>query len=489
MEIEKLQVKVRPRASWEAVDLGIAMLRTWWVPVYLPWLCLLCPVWVLSQLLCRGAASWLPILLLWWLKPLWDRIPLFVLSRTMFGQNPTTRQALRALFATKGGSLFLSLTLYRFSPIRAIQLAVLMLEGLEGRRLSKRQNAFSRGLAGFGTTIAILFFLIEWLALFGSCWALLYLVMPLEGETALLEIPASLNPWLSSGFYLIAMTVTEPLFVAVGFALYLNRRTVTEGWDLELAFRRLARKITRSEALRVSLLLLFGWLSFSAGPLGATTWDREQAKSEIEDVLSDPVFGTKETVKTWRPRNNWLEKLFERSEKKETSNLNFGPALGQLLRFVLIAIAAILLFLAVRALRPPRIELRRAEAKGEPVPIPDAMGVVLDLAELPDDIVTQAQIHWRAGGHRAALSLLFRGAIRVLTEQNQLKIQDFATEEECLRKVRRKASKELSGYFTQLVRDWQKTAYGHRPPSNERFDDLCSQWQLHLRVAPVEATP
>ena len=35
------------------------------------------------------------------------------------------------------------------------------------------------------------------------------------------------------------MSAIEPLYVACGFALYLNRRTQLEAWDIDLAFRRL----------------------------------------------------------------------------------------------------------------------------------------------------------------------------------------------------------------------------------------------------------
>ncbi len=36
----------------------------------------------------------------------------------------------------------------------------------------------------------------------------------------------------------------EPVYVACGFSLYLNRRTVLEAWDLELVFRRLRQRLS-----------------------------------------------------------------------------------------------------------------------------------------------------------------------------------------------------------------------------------------------------
>jgi hypothetical protein len=49
--------------------------------------------------------------------------------------------------------------------------------------------------------------------------------------------------------YLVALSLIEPLYVASGFTLYLNRRTELEGWDIEIAFRQLAaRRASAREA-------------------------------------------------------------------------------------------------------------------------------------------------------------------------------------------------------------------------------------------------
>ena len=54
------------------------------------------PLFVLLHLLCFSV-PWLVPWLLWWLKPLLDRVVLYVLSRTLFGEVPTVRQLWRAL--------------------------------------------------------------------------------------------------------------------------------------------------------------------------------------------------------------------------------------------------------------------------------------------------------------------------------------------------------------------------------------------------------
>ena len=45
---------------------------------------------------------------------------------------------------------------------------------------------------------------------------------------------------------ILAVTLLEPFYVGGGFALYLNRRVELEGWDLEVAFRKAAARITKT---------------------------------------------------------------------------------------------------------------------------------------------------------------------------------------------------------------------------------------------------
>jgi hypothetical protein len=43
--------------------------------------------------------------------------------------------------------------------------------------------------------------------------------------------------FVESGAYLLAVTALEPLYVACGFTLYLNRRVGLEAWDVEVALK------------------------------------------------------------------------------------------------------------------------------------------------------------------------------------------------------------------------------------------------------------
>ncbi len=88
-----------------------------------------------------------------------------------------------------------------------------------------------------GLVIAfVAFFVILTPTWVGMDWELL-LDRFIEGNLA----PLAYKVW----WLLVAGVVIllDPLYVGTGFAVYLNRRTGLEGWDLEIAFRRMARRI------------------------------------------------------------------------------------------------------------------------------------------------------------------------------------------------------------------------------------------------------
>jgi hypothetical protein len=58
VELDKLGAVLRPRSSWEAVDLGFAMGRTWMRPIYRAWLTTVLPVYALVWAALFDHPSW-----------------------------------------------------------------------------------------------------------------------------------------------------------------------------------------------------------------------------------------------------------------------------------------------------------------------------------------------------------------------------------------------------------------------------------------------
>src|SRR5688572_7145289 len=97
MRVQGLTIALRPRPAWEAVDLGVALVRQQARPIFVSWLLATGVVFVLlNALLVPFGLAWLAGLLLWWLKPAFDLLPLQLLSRAIMGEQPTVRETLRA---------------------------------------------------------------------------------------------------------------------------------------------------------------------------------------------------------------------------------------------------------------------------------------------------------------------------------------------------------------------------------------------------------
>ena len=128
MELEKLSVRLRPRGGWEALDLGFQMARSWWRPVWGVWCAVYLPAAVVLYAVFWGNPGY-AIVALWWLKPVFDRFVLHVVSRAVFGTPPTVAEALAAWRDILQPGLAAGLFwVQRLSPWRSFTLPVWQLE-------------------------------------------------------------------------------------------------------------------------------------------------------------------------------------------------------------------------------------------------------------------------------------------------------------------------------------------------------------------------
>ncbi len=276
MKLETLTVELRPRSSWEAMELGAALVRRHAAAIWTPWLLVTGVAFVLLNLAAWAVGQiWLAWLLMWWLRPVFDRIPQYVLSRAVFGSVPGTAETLRAQLRWGWKPMLGHLTWRRFSPLRAAMLPIDLLEGADPARLAERRRVIGGGVSGPAVLLTLIcqHFL---LALAVSVVLLVMLFVPNEllpeaarATWAMLteDTPAwaliALNAvdWLAVAFI-------EPFYVGAGFGLYLNRRTQLEAWDLEIAFRRMRKRL---EAVGASMLLVLALCLPMAMP--AHAWD------------------------------------------------------------------------------------------------------------------------------------------------------------------------------------------------------------------------
>jgi hypothetical protein len=498
MRLESLRVELRPRSPWEAVELGTALVRTNARAIWVPWLLITLPIFVLVN--AAGLALgmvWLPWLVMWWLKPLFDRIPLYVLSRAVFGEAPGTRQTLTAQLRWGWHAMWPMLLWRRFSPMRAMTLPVDLLEGVEPKRLRERRRVLVAGVSG--TTILLTLTCLGFIgALAMSGVSLAMLLVPFEYLPELrnqvwLFMEYQPPAWLVVVLHVLVWggtSVIEPFYVGAGFGLYLNRRTQIEAWDVEIAFRRLRARLQAGATtllLVVAMAVTLPSHAQSSGmcPLpqvkgeaeaatlkevfGKSLVDEGSFKEAVGRAYRDPLLRPKKKEVRWEERNPAEKKEFEPPQMKWLSRLLESIGLiGEIALWTVLG--ALVLALALTAKRWWPWLRGGLSGQQEPPPVDVTDATLPDI--LPDDIATAARKLWREGRPRRALALLYRASVEVMAERAGVALVPGATESECLRASRRMPQGEDRDAFSRIVRVWQYAAYAQRLPEDAEFETL-----------------
>lgn len=538
MNLAGFQIKPVLRDKWEAVDLGIALARRWYVPLLVSWIVPAALVF-LPLILLFPEKSWIAGLVFWWLKPLYDRVPLFLLSRYIFSEEFKFSNARKELFSALRFSLFSALTWRRLDYQRSFSLAVILLERQSGAAFSRRISLLQRncGSAPFWVTIVMVH--VEAL-LCVSLAALVFLFVPEGIEIDYLDIYYSeplVVELIYYVLYFVSAALVAPFYVACGFSLYLNRRIELEAWDIEIAFRqsvlerqekakqhRLAGSLN---CLLVALVVggfgLFGTPELVAedghGSAGLGSEEllfedaqesefvqyqavpgsqAEQSRNEVLDILTSPPFVIEQQEKTWDWRNadrqqdedevpqwfinfvEFIEKLFGVDGLAESIAVFLEVSLWVL---VVILVLAILYrfrshirtyWQSVVGEKPPTGEFAKPET---------IMGMEITETSLPDDIPAEAKSLWANGKIREALALLYRGSLYELVYSHDIELAEWFTERECYSAVQRTSGKTLVNYFLRLTTTWQELAYGHRQPVEQKFEWLCHNWKATFQHA------
>ncbi|HZH43181.1 MAG TPA: DUF4129 domain-containing protein [Lysobacter sp.] len=487
MRLQDLTLALRPRSGWEAAELGCALARRHYGAIWRPWWTLALPLFVLANALCWALdLLWLAPLLLWWLKPAFDRIPLYVLSRAAFGQVPRCGETVRALWQWGRPFLFAHLLWRRLGPVRALYLPVDLLERSAPARARERRRALGGPAYGTATMLTLVFAHFE-IALYLGLAMLVLVFVPQEylGTTAqwlwrALEEDAAWLGVASNAALWIATSVLEPFYVGAGFGLYLNRRTEIEGWDIELAFRRLRERL-RTAAPALSLLLLLalapGARAQDERPPTATpaeVFGPEQAddaglRRAVAQAYADPRVTPKRTVRTWKPRQPAKPERRSPPPPWLAALSRAFAALAEYGLWLLFALFAAALLLTAKRWWPWLVE----RATREPAPLPETRTVAYDAdAPLPADIAGAVRALWHAGRPRDALALMYRAAVAAMAARAQVDLVPGATEAECLRAARELPEAADREAFADAVRIWQYAAYAQRLPDEPRFEQV-----------------
>jgi Domain of unknown function (DUF4129) len=104
---------------------------------------------------------------------------------------------------------------------------------------------------------------------------------------------------------------------------------------------------------------------------------------------------------------------------------------------------------------------------------------------LPDDLPAAVRALWARGETRAALSLLYRGALSRLVHEHAVPVRAASTEGECVDLAARHLARDGGAFFARLVALWQAAVYGARAPDGAAVFALCDGFDAALpRRAP-----
>jgi Domain of unknown function (DUF4129) len=404
-----------------------------------------------------------------------SRLVLFVLSRRLFGELPRWKEILRELPRACVRRFGFRMLWARLSPWRPLTMAVEDLEGLRGKEYAARVRLLLR--RGDATVVLLALWraaLTGWLALAVFFTAMMFLpagqaeewnaLMDAWTDDAWGELPAAVG-WLALFSLLLSMSLVDVFATGAGFGIYVNHRTWIEGWDVELAFRRLGNRLRGAGAALLGLLLAFGMTP--------------AAKAEAQA-------GPKETIEEVKSHGDFtVHSVDERVPKKTTASPGWDASwlAGIANALMWLILGAFVAFVVWMIWRFRHLFRGSGGVAAKRVPPPQArvvMGMEVAPESLPPDIPAAAMELWRVGRRQEAMSLLYRGTISKLIATGGVEIAESDTESDCLRRVAAEAAAH-AGYFSGLTEAWMRLAYGRSAPPDEAMQDLCASWPFAER--------
>ena len=499
-------LSLRRRSVWEAADSGILLWRNSFIH-FIPFFIL--PVVIVAcglRFLLPDNLRFLSYFTIWWLKPLFDRLVLHVVSARFFaieGKAPSRFKDLcKGLWAMRRG-LFGDLLWRRFSPGRAAHMPIRVLERMGGGQFRMRKKALAVGGLSFCTLISLFGLALEAILLLGEVvFVAMVTNMFFPAAHAFIQNNMETVEVFIFAAFCLNYILVGSLYVCMGFGLYINSRVEVEGWDLQLLFQKFAGSPAASRPGVKTLLLLCLFLALphaahgnpeSADEYNGTAMPDAETEALssfmeafpspeaesleiLETILASPEFGEFREGRGIRFRNR------ERRERPERG-LDIAPwleGLRQVFGYILRAIAVLsIVAFAGLALywywKNNRKGISRFPDRGKNYTNP------LFSPESPESLFAGAEDFFRQGNVREAWAACLAGCIGACAKYRALSFPADATEYGCLNMVRHALPAEAGG-FDALVRSWILFAYGGRPPGEGAFENALAYGRSLLAV-------
>ena len=479
-------LKLRRRSVWEAVDSGLLLWRGNFA-YFIPFFAL--PLWIIAcglRLLPRDYI-FLSYIVLWWLKPLFDRLLLHVVSFKFFASREAKgfKELLKGLTVKTFRGVMGDLLWRRFSPGRASRMPIRVLERIGGRQYRARRQTLASGGLNFCSMISAMGLAAEAGLLLSE---IIFVIMVAEvfSPSALSYLRSNIETMetLIYTAYCFNFFLVESLYVCMGFGLYINSRVEVEGWDLQILFQKFAE---RRNTLKAILLVVFITARFLGPGLPAAYAEQdedeeqsveeaegpieyfpdgflfpdEDAQMRLEEILSSKDFGSE--------KEGWVIR-FKRSPDRDLPDINLEPWMeklrelfGFILRlFMILAFAAFLGFGIFWFMKYRRKSFRRRGRGGGFYTNP-----VLP-SESPQSLFASAEHFYKQGLLKEAWAACLEGCIGAYSLYCSLSFPSDFTEYGCLQLVREALPGEAND-FGELIESWILFSYGGRVPSDAAF--------------------
>lgn len=486
MDLSQIDIQLEKRSNAEAVQLGFVIARRYFMSLAIASLLPMLPFILLGTLLVLvGQPIWASILV-WWLKPFYDRVILFNLSRLIFSEKRDFWQILASCKAVLGKGLWLNLSFFRFSPIRGVSMCIQLLEGLSGNAYRRRCNYIVMTIGGAATAVWVglvhfeFFLSLNLVLLFD--WGdermsiLEYFFSGYERE------PNLLLEWLLFICYAVAVWLIEIFYVATTFMLYINRRIELEGWDIEIAFKKMAEKYAGlAKKTFVFAIVMVGAMLLTlpqSSYAEAVIIDNQQNKEQLQQIID------REDPPPYQQQKQWQLKKQE-TKDRDREDLDWDGSkdlsfIGVLLKGAALIFLAWLIYLLYRS-RETWMGMFTGNSKAKVTKAPSmVMGMQVTKESLPDDIIAEVRRLIAKGQLTEALSLLYRGTLSDLIYSFEIDIHESYTEGDCLRIARKKIAPAAYAYFSQLTKQWQQMVYAHQAVTEEALVGLSNEWNRYF---------
>ncbi len=495
MNIESIQVALRERTPWQAIDLGFNMSRQYYGILYksycLSFLVISLPIIVAL----RNYPSWASFLI-WYLKPLFEVGAQSLLSRRVFGETFSNRQIAHITFQAINQHWWAAITSLRFTIRRSFIMPVFLLEGLKVKQRRQRLRTLSLGQQQGPASLTVLLTHVEVL-FYIVIFFIIYLMIPhyerfdpmviFQAESENLGLQ-----WLTIACWGLATILVAPFYICSGFSLYLNKRIELEGWDLELSFKKIKHRL-KNLATVLACSLLFSFTLQSSDPVYAEALSTEQVpitteiktdalnkqiQQEIQQILNnDPLVYTPEKSK-W----HFKSKDYNADFSNFDGFLDFIPSLSFMLEALLwIAVTCIIIWLIFKI---PQVKKLLTKEQGEKrkkiIRKADIFGMTLSAKDQRQDLHTAVTLALKNNDLRKALALLLSSALGEIASHSRQNIPRGATENDCLLIAQHvNMKKDWLRWFEQLLQHWSFLAWGHKNIEPQQIEQL-------LLNAPLE---